>query len=66
MRRFLAEAGEAFAIAAAAVLVVDAEKLAAVGSREQLVTVAVGLGRAAFVAGLRSIAPRVLALRERA
>jgi hypothetical protein len=63
-RKFWVDAGEAFAIAVAATVVVDAEALVAVGSREQLLAVGIGLGRAAIVAGLRAIAPRFIALRD--
>jgi hypothetical protein len=64
-KKFWRDAAEAFVVAATAVLVVDAESLVAVGSREQALTVAVALGRAAVVAGLRAVAPRIIAYRDR-
>ena len=59
-KQFWVDAGEAFLLAAAAVLVVDAEALVAAGSWEQAATLGIALGRAAVVAGLRAVAPRVL------
>lgn len=63
-RRFWRDAGEAFLIAAAAVAFVDGEQLIAVGSVEQLQVVGVALLRAMAVAGIRAVAPRIIALRD--
>lgn len=63
-RRFWRDAGEAFLIAAAAVAFVDGEQLVQVGSLEQLGVVGVAVLRASVIAGLRAVAPRIIALRD--
>lgn len=62
MRKFLRDAAEAFAIAAAVVVVSNPDALIAAGSLEQVEVAGVALLRAALVAGFAAVAPRFRAL----
>lgn len=66
MKKFLRDLADSFAYAALVVVVVDAEALISAGSKEQAIAAAAALGRAALIAGVKEIAPRVLAARNAA
>jgi nicotinic acid phosphoribosyltransferase len=64
MREFAKRVAIDFAVAAAAVLVIDAEKIISASTREQFGLIAVATARAAAIAGFRAIAPLIVARRN--
>lgn len=54
-RKFLTDAADTFVVAAGAVILADASTLFEVGSWEQAAVVAVALGRAAIIAGVKAV-----------
>lgn len=64
-RKFWLDAGDTFLVALVAVAIVDVEALIAVGSLEQAGVVGASIARAGLIAGVRAVAPRFIALRNR-
>jgi hypothetical protein len=64
VKDFLKRVANDFAIAAAVVLVTDAEKIIGAATREQFAVAGAAVARAAAIAGFRAIAPLIVARRN--